>query len=617
MKKTVLFITAVLILATSAFAEPVSTAFASRVAANFWAAHRPAGVPANITPKSLEFSNLNQLHIFDMEGKGFVIVAADDRVQPILAYSFSNPFPNSLNPNIAYWLQGYNDQIEEAVSNDYRQRESTLQEWGSLILKDVVSKSDDATTTDLTAVPVMLTTQWDQSDPYNILCPYDSVYHGRTVVGCVATAMAQVMKYWNYPTYGEDTHSYQPYSLRHNGSAPTLFADFAHTTYLWDLMPKRLESFSFSYEKEAVATISYHCGVAVDMMYGTSSVGGSGAYSECGYWTSACATEAFKRYFKYDTSLYHANRYSYSESEWCALIDENLALGQPMYYSGSDSTGGHAFVLDGSDIEHRYHFNWGWSGYGDGFYAINNLAPGPNGGAGGNATYTFNRSQGAIFGIRPGQVETFDTVDYYDSICNDSRYIRFHGYTLEVAEMDTLLHHLDTVFNYHLKDINQRRIFLNPNIPNTTPKSFNYCPATGYTFPECPFENPGSLFAGWCHSSTGDDVIYQPGQHVDLNSNRTYYALWLNGVGIDNAEQERLINLWPNPTSDLLNITLPPHTTALVIYDVLGRSMLQNDYSSHTSETVEIDLQNLPAGTYTVQIRTLEGIYNRRIIKLQ
>ena len=194
MKKTVLFITTVLILATSAFAEPVSTAFASRVAANFWAAHRPAGVPANITPKSLEFSNLNQLHIFDMEGKGFVIVAADDRVQPILAYSFSNPFPNSLNPNIAYWLQGYNDQIEEAVSNNYRQRESTLQEWGSLILKDVVSKSDDATTTDLTAVPVMLTTQWDQSDPYNILCPYDSVYHGRTVVGCVATAMAQVTK---------------------------------------------------------------------------------------------------------------------------------------------------------------------------------------------------------------------------------------------------------------------------------------------------------------------------------------------------------------------------------------------------------------------------------------
>ena len=613
MKKTVLFITAVLILATSAFAEPVSTAFASRVAANFWAAHRPAGVPANITPKSLEFSNLNQLHIFDMEGKGFVIVAADDRVQPILAYSFSNPFPNSLNPNIAYWLQGYNDQIEEAVSNDYRQRESTLQEWGSLILKDVVSKSDDATTTDLTAVPVMLTTQWDQSDPYNILCPYDSVYHGRTVVGCVATAMAQVMKYWNYPTYGEDTHSYQPYSLRHNGSAPTLFADFAHTTYLWDLMPKRLESFSFSYEKEAVATISYHCGVAVDMMYGTSSVGGSGAYSECGYWASACATEAFKRYFKYDTSLYHANRYSYSESEWCALIDENLALGQPMYYSGSDSTGGHAFVLDGSDIEHRYHFNWGWSGYGDGFYAINNLAPGPNGGAGGNATYTFNQSQGAIFGIRPGQVETFDTVDYYDSICSDSRYIKFREYNLRVAEMDTLLRHLDTVFNYHLKIIDQQRMFLNSNITNVSPRVYNFCPATGYTFPECPFNKEGSTFVGWSHSRTGDDTIYYPGQTVFPQRSTSYFALWLGGVGIDEADGDNL-QVSPTVTESDINLSLTGEYDATVtIVDSYGRVVIQKNI---VAREAKISLSRLPAGVYNVIVTTQGGNYKTRIIKL-
>lgn len=614
MKKTVLFITAVFILATSAFAHPVTATMASHVAATFWAQHCPGNVKAEVSPKALSFPELDQLHIFDMEGLGFVIVPADDRVMPVLAYSFDNPFPSSLNRDIAYWLHGYNDQIAEAVKNDYPQRESLLQQWGKLFLADLIygksanTKSDS--TSDLTAVPEMLETQWDQGEPYNMYCPYDSVRHGRTVVGCVATAMAQIMKYWNYPSYGQDTHSYVPFS---SSRLPRQSVDFGNTTYLWQFMPDRLENFSMTYEKDAVATISYHCGVAVDMMYGTSSVGGSGAYSECGYWTSACATEAFKLYFKYDTALYHANRYSYNEASWCALIDENLALGQPMYYSGSDSTGGHAFVLDGSDIEHRYHFNWGWSGYGDGFYTINNLAPGPNGGAGGNATYTFNQSQGAIFGIRPGQVETFDTVDYHDSICSDSRYIKFREYNLRVAEMDTLLRHLDTVFNYHLKIIDQQRMFLNSNITNVSPRVYNFCPATGYTFPECPFNKEGSTFVGWSHSRTGDDTIYYPGQTVFPQRSTSYFALWLGGVGIDEADGDNL-QVSPTVTESDINLSLTGEYDATVtIVDSYGRVVIQKDI---VAREAKISLSRLPAGVYNVIVTTQGGNYKTRIIKL-
>ena len=109
MKKTILLIVAVFSLTLSAYAHPVSVTFASRVAANYWAAQHPASVRADVTPKALPFPELDQLYIFDMDGLGFVIVPADDRVMPVLAYSFDDPFPSSLNRDLAYWLHGYNE----------------------------------------------------------------------------------------------------------------------------------------------------------------------------------------------------------------------------------------------------------------------------------------------------------------------------------------------------------------------------------------------------------------------------------------------------------------------------------------------------------------------------
>ena len=593
------------------------------MSANFWAAHRPANLRADVSPKALTFPELDQLYIFDMEGLGFVIVAADDRVMPVLAYSFDDPFPSTLNRDLAYWLHGYNDQIVAMLKDDnYPRRENILHAWEQLTLAGVLTDGDpDAeadnadSSSNLVAVPAMLQTKWDQGDPYNTLCPYDSTRQARTVVGCVATAMAQILKYWNYPSFGQDTHSYQPQSMWHSNGIPRQFADFGQTTYLWQFMPKRLTLTSTEYQINAVSTLSYHCGVAVDMMYGVSADGGSGAYSSCGPWSSACATDAFVRYFKYDSSLYYAERYHYSEDEWCNIINQNLALGQPMYYDGSDSTGGHAFVLDGSDLEGRYHFNWGWDGYGNGFYTINNLAPGA-GGAGGNATYTFNSGQGVIFGIRPAMVETFDTVDYYDSICSQSQYRYFHEYKLRAVAMDTLLRHLDTIFNYHLKIIGQKQVFLNSNLPGNEPKVVRYCPATGFTFPACTFDNPGGLFIGWCSKANGDDTIYAPGQTVNINKNTAYFALWLDDVSIDEVSED-MVQLWPNPSTGEVNITLPFHNASISVIDAVGRTVLREDYPNMMGGTAKITLNDLPAGTYTVQIRASTGIYNRRIIKLK
>lgn len=612
MKRTILLIAALISLAASANANPVSTATARDVAIHFWNTYRPAETNRADKVSEITFDELSHLHIFDVDGTGFVIVAGDDCVAPVLAYSFRNLFPSELNPELGYWVRGYESQIATAVKLGAQSSDKVAAQWHQMLYTDVPE-----TPKSLVNVPAMLTTEWNQSAPYNHFCPVDTVLGGRAVVGCVATAMAQIMKYWNFPSFGEGSHTYQPVSWWGTPHYPTLTADFGHTTYLWQYMPDRAENFSPQHQRDAVATLSFHCGVAVEMMYGLSEQGGSAAYSGCGHWTSHCASNAFWQYFKYDTSLFYAERDAYNDSIWLGFIDEQLAQGRPIYYDGSDHSGGHAFVLDGSDNQNRYHFNMGWAGYGDGFYSINNIAPG-SGGTGGNATYTFNDDQGAIFGIRPSFVEVFDTVDYFDSICSDSQYIDFHEYHLHVATMDTLLRHLDTIFNYHLKIIGQKNIMLDPNIPGKDPKMVKYCPATGYTFPECEDTRDGHMFMGWCHSPLGEDTIYQPGQHINLNVNRSFTALWLDTTfyaGIGEVDEEA-IKLWPNPTTEELSVSLPFHTATLTVLDALGRTILREDYPNVMGGMAKIDLSNLPAGLYTLLIRTDHGTYNRQIIKL-
>lgn len=613
MKRTILLIA--VLLSFSANANTVSHEEASLVATRFWDTHHPSNSDSVYKLSFIHIATLPHLYIADINGgEGFVIVAGDDCVRPILAYSFDSPFPLELNPELRYWLNGYEEQIADAVKADYQPFQQVVAEWSNLL-----KETAPIVATDIADVPAMLTTRWDQGNPYNKFCPYDSVRNGRAVVGCVATAMAQIMKFWNYPAYGEGSLTYQPTTgqPRYDTIFPLQSVDFSNTTYLWEFMPDELGYGTFSYQRDAVAIISYHCGVAVEMMYGLSANGGSSAYSSCGPWAQACATEAFWRYFKYDTTLYLKYRNSYSDSSWRALIDSQLTQGQPMYYAGHDSTGGHAFVLDGSDLQDRYHFNWGWSGYGDGFYTIDDLAP-RSGGDGGNATYTFNLNQEAIFNIRPLYAETFDTVDYYDTLCNSSQYHDFYEYHLRVTEMDTLLRHLGTFYRYHLSVVDQKRVFLNPNISGQTPEMSYFCPIEGYTLPNCTFTNEGNMFIGWCRSKTGDDTIYQPGQHIDLITGATFFALWIDttNAGIANIEASEEVTLWPNPTSGELYITLKMgHDAQVFVIDATGRTVMRENYPNMMGGNTKISLQSLPNGIYTVQIKTAMGTYNQRIIK--
>ncbi len=209
---------------------------------------------------------------------------------------------------------------------------------------------------DFDNVDPLLSTLWNQGTYYNQLCPTDPNGPGGHVwAGCVATAMGQVMKYHDHPDQGTGSHSY--YAAGYG----TQSANFGVTTYEWSSMPNQINSNNLP-----IATLLYHLGVSVDMQY---SPNGSGAYS-------SDARDALVDYFSYSPNAQLLPKNSFPIETFIYKLQNELNLNRPVYYSGSGSGGGHAFVCDGYQGDDYFHFNWGWSGYGDGYFYLNNLNPG-------------------------------------------------------------------------------------------------------------------------------------------------------------------------------------------------------------------------------------------------
>ena len=606
MKRILFGALALSFLLSGAMAQTVTVQEAQTVAVNFWNRHHPvevSGVKASETTL-LSYGEISHMYVVNVADRGFVIVAGDRCVQPVLGYSFDSQFPERMHPEVSYWLGGFDAQIAEAVEAGYVPSQEVVDMWDQLL-----TQTSPETPVSLVVVPALLTTRWDQGSPYNQYCPYDSVNHVKTVVGCVATAMAQIMRYWRHPSCGTGSHSYIP-EQRTGMSFGTLSADFEHTTYIYDYMPNSVDAnFSPAKERNAVALLSYHCGIAVDMMYGSS----SGAYSECGYWSNACATSAFSDYFKYKTSLELRKRYNYSDSVWRLMIDTNLENGRPMYYSGHDNSGGHAFVLDGADGQGRYHFNWGWGGYADGYYTVSNLAPG-SGGAGGNATYTFNLGQTAIFDLEPIPTQ-LDTVDVYDTVCYDATSYTFYEHTFTPSAGEYNLVHLDTIYRLHLDIARVKLVYLNANGAPGATITQRYCYLNGFTAPECTFSRAGYRFVGWCMYPDGEGEIYSVGEVIPIRRNLSLYAIWEPLQGIEQAN-EASVSLWPNPTTGEVTVSVDgARPVSVTVLDVVGRTVLRETHVDAVGDKAKISLEKLPAGTYTVQVGTDSGVYNQRIIK--
>ena len=373
---------------------PIDETTAKQLAQSFWKDNNTMAVrDGKVFKKKMDdarFVNVaaqygySEFFIFNnTAGKGYVIMAADDCVTPILGYSYENNFDDGeLPPNFKAWLDGYAEQIRAAVAIKAQATAEIRSDWECLRQsKPLPIKSENA-------VSPLVQTKWNQAPYYNAQCPYDDNANVRTVTGCVATAMAQIMKYWSYPMHGLGNHSYVPSSHPEYG---TLYVDFSAVNYQWSNMPNSVTS-----DNSAVATLMYHCGVSVDMMYGipTAPDYGSAAYIIDYGSGRACAEIAFKTYFDYKSTLHGVKKNDYSDSQWIALLKTELDNARPMLYGGFSSSGGHAFVCDGYDNNNYFHFNWGWGGtYNDYFY-INSLNP---------SSYNYSQNQQAIIGIEPNQ----------------------------------------------------------------------------------------------------------------------------------------------------------------------------------------------------------------------
>lgn len=367
-----------------ASAAPITTSTAQRVAETFWLSQ--TGKP-DAKAQLVQGTGFTHLYIFDFilsepdASQGFVIVSADDCAYPILGYAVDSPAATGAIPaNVAFWLGQYEQEIDflsehpQTISAKDAERISAA--WRSLI------EGSHTGVKSLTSVSPMLTTSWDQSPYYNNLCPTG------TPAGCAAIAVAQVMKFWNHPLVGTGSHSYTTtdYGM--------LQADFGSTTYDWDNMPNRLSSSSSTTQVNAVATLCYHVGVAINMNYAPS---GSGA-AVIG--SNNSAQSALPQYFGYKPTLRGITKSSYTDAAWIELLEDEIDAGRPVIYAGYDPTAGHAFVFDGYNDNDQFHVNWGWGGAYNGYFSIGALNP-MGGGTGSNTTNTFNQSNQALVGVEP------------------------------------------------------------------------------------------------------------------------------------------------------------------------------------------------------------------------
>lgn len=325
------------------------------------------------------------------EDKGFTIVSGDDRMPEVVGYSAQGTYdPDHLPANYVGFMKAYQETVEALLKGDAQVSGGLAEarQW----------RAERAGTA--AVAPLLGGIKWNQMAPYNNMCPS---YNGtnRAVTGCVATAMAQVMMYYQYPK--ELKATIKAYTAKSYGIQIPEISSGA--TYDWDnMLPDYSKSDYNSAQADAVAKLMYHCGAAVKMDYGPSS--------------GANVTPAIlATYFGYDADLMQdLTRTVFTLQQWMTLIDNELKAKRPILYSGQASDGGHEFVCDGSDGNGLYHINWGWGGYQDGYFDLTILQPTKGGAGSGSAVDGYNRDCSMIIGIAPDNGKVDEPLASYPQI---------------------------------------------------------------------------------------------------------------------------------------------------------------------------------------------------------
>ena len=403
MKKTIFTLLLAMLFMGTLQAKPVDVQTAKSLGIKFMRANAEIkSATAELTYTAYADNGQAAFYVFAVQPKGFVIVSADDRAKPILGYSTESNFTAQLPDGLMTFFANYKAGFSQMYANNDERTAEAVADWTSLEETGRLS----ATKTDRSVGP-LLSSIWNQTDPYNNMAPEDpnSVFSGHCKSGCVANAMSQIMRYWEWPRTGTGSHSY--YASSYYGNYGWQEANFGEATYRFELMPDFLDFASPQSEVDATALLEYHAGVSVDMGYGPSA---SGAYSED-------VGPAMLDYFRYSPELEHRDKPNGSGTQWKNDLRANLDAGMPLYYASSGEGGGHAYVLDGYDDNDMFHLNWGWAGFDNGYYAINAFYL---------TFYSFPYYHNAYFNLHPDD-------EYYDAP---------QPVTLEIDDSDAINRHL-------------------------------------------------------------------------------------------------------------------------------------------------------------------------------
>lgn len=370
-------------------------------------------------------------YVFEHREGGFIVAGADARVKSLLGNVEMGTYADAMTvPAFKYWCEESKRGLEQAVSRAADDRIADIENHRVLPrtyvdpLKKVTLVNPGGVNhaevkLPISVAPLLGEINWNQGDPYNRKCP--TLGNGeRAATGCVATATAMIMKYYEWPTTGVGSSSYQCENAL-EGVNVTLSADFSKSRYDWSKMLNNYDAEAYtSTQADAVAKLMSDIGIAEQMHYGSS----SGTWHEI-------AISALADHFRYDKSLRCCNRSAYTRDEWYKLICGEIAEKRPVLMCGTNYSGrsAHEFVIDGYDATGLVHVNWGWGGMSNGHFSLDYMNPDAQGIGGSNGGY--GGDQQICVGIQPDRTGTSvgtSELYFHDNfeLSDDGNYFSFH-----------------------------------------------------------------------------------------------------------------------------------------------------------------------------------------------
>jgi len=626
MKKQITLFVACLALIFSANAAPVNATAAQKVAGNFFSQISTVAISqVNLVYTATDQSNNTLYYVFNINSNdGFVIVSADDILYPIIGYSTEKrPYAiPAKGTTVDFWMESRKTEISTDLNSNLTATADITSQWTdytnnvkhSLNVGRVLNSQFPSNSA------YLVQSTWDQPSPYNDDCP--GVGANQAVTGCVATTMCQIMRYWQYPSLGQGSNSYNA------GSYGNLTANFNHA-YAWANMPLTNPSNSDTMLARAMSD----AGISVDMSYSPS---GSGAFVITQD-DPVCAQNSYVQYFGYNATLIDGRKQFHSLTPWQDTLKHELDCNRPVEYVGSDPVqGGHTWVCDGYDASNNFHMNWGWSGLSDGWYSLSSLNP---------AGFNFSQGHEALIGIMPPKVTSAPVAAFSSSspsVCigNSVQFMdissnqptswswTFTGGTpaTSTAQNPIVTYSSTGTFAVQLKATNSfgnntvtsnSYVTINPAMVAPTVQQagtlLSCVPATYSTYQ---WYKSGVIIPG---ATTSQITVSQRGDYSVFVTNPegcsvTSPMLQVLNLGVNNITSENDVTVYPNPANGVLNVSLDLQEQgnyALTLTNVLGQTVYTDNIQLNGKTNKTIDVSNFGKGVYILSIAG----QNNRIVK--